>query len=149
LVNIVLTLGTLAVPFFFKLIVDQVAELFKTHNTALMRTQMWHILLILLAIQLLISVLGYYQQYLRDTLRLDTFFGLRKAMMEQSMRLSLDYYEANQAGAISDKMTQGVYEFGEWFDQLMDTALSQIFMVILAVAIITIRSPLAGLISVL
>lgn len=147
-VTTVVGVGTLAVPYAFKLIVDEVAKAATTPSSVAIQ-QIIRLLLIIGLIELAILIFEYVGEYLQDNLRLDLFFGLRKRMMEHAIKLSLDYYETHPAGSVSDKITAGVYEFGQWVDQLAQTALLQIVAIILALTVITIISPLAGLIAII
>lgn len=143
--TVVIGLGNLAVPYAFKLIVDEVSKaVTASHQVAVQRIV--QLLIILALIQVILLVFGYLQEYLEDTLRLDIFFGLRERMMKHVLRLSLDYYETHQAGKISDQMTQGIFDVGMWIDQLAQSSLLQIVSVILALVIIGVSSPLAGFI---
>lgn len=139
-------IGTLAVPYAFKLIVDEVAKAASGSSSAAIE-QIVRLLLIVGLIELAILVFEYIGEYLEDNLRLDLFFGLRRRMMEHAVKLSLDYYETHPAGTISDKITTGVYEFGIWIDDLAQTSLLQIISVVLALVVIAFISPLAGIIA--
>lgn len=151
LVVIVTTLvgvGTLAVPYAFKLIVDEVAKAATTPSSVAIQ-QIAKLLLVIGLIELAILVFEYIGEYLQDNLRLDLFFGLRKRMMQHAIKLSLDYYETHPTGSVTDKITAGVYEFGLWVDELAQTALLQIVAIILALTVITVISPLAGVIAII
>lgn len=147
IVSFVIGMCLLAVPYFFKLIVDQLSSLVTVHNPQLVAQKIIQILVVLGAVQIVLLFARYYKEYLEDNLRLDSFFDLRKMMMAHSLELSLDYYETNQAGSISDKITSGVYDFGLWLDEFIQSSLIQIFTVALAIIIIWLRSPLAGMVA--
>lgn len=147
IVTTVVGLGTLAVPYAFKLIVDEVTKAVSGSSTAATE-QIIKLLLIIGFIELVILVFEYIGEYLQDNLRLDLFFGLRKRLMEHAMKLSLDYYETHPAGTVSDKMTTGVYDFGLWIDELAQSSLLQIIAVILALTVITFISAPAGIVAI-
>jgi len=143
--TLIIGVGNLATPYAFKLIVDQVTKAVgASPQTAVDR--IIQLLAILAVIQLVLLVFGYIQEYLEDNLRLDIFFGLRDRLMRHSVKLSLDYYETHQAGKISDQLTQGIFDVGFWIDQFAQTSLLQIVSIALALIIIGMNSPLAGLI---
>jgi ABC-type multidrug transport system fused ATPase/permease subunit len=146
IVTTIVGLGTLAVPYAFKLIVDEVTKAISGSSTAAVE-QIIKLLLIIGLIELVILVFEYIGEYLQDNLRLDLFFGLRKRLMEHAMKLSLDYYETHPAGTVSDKMTTGVYDFGLWIDELAQSSLLQIIAVILALTVITFISVPAGMVA--
>lgn len=148
IVTTIVGLGTLAVPYAFKLIVDEVTRAISSGSNAAAE-QVIKLLLIVAAIELVVLVFEYIGEYLQDHLRLAFFFGLRLRLMEHAMKLSLDYYETHPAGTISDKMTTGVYDMGIWLDDLAQTSLLQIIAVILALTVITFTSPLAGLVAII
>lgn len=148
IVTTIVGLGTLAIPYAFKLIVDEVTKAITNQSTAA-ADQVIKLLLIVAAIELVVLVFEYIGEYLQDHLRLEFFFGLRKRLMEHAMKLSLDYYETHPAGTISDKLTSGVYDMGIWLDDLAQTSLLQIIAVILALTVITFTSPLAGLVAII
>ena len=147
-VTTVVGVGTLAVPYAFKLIVDEVTKAV-TGSGAGATERIVQLLIILAGVQLVLLVFGYISEYLQDNLRLDLFFGLRKRLMEHAMRLSLDYYETHPAGTISEKMTTGVYDFGIWVDDLAQSSLLQLIAVVLALTVITFVSPIAGAIAII
>lgn len=148
IVTTVVGLGTLAVPYAFKLIVDEVAKAVSGSSTAATE-QIIKLLLIIGLIELIILAFEYVGEYLQDNLRLDLFFGLRKRLMEHAMKLSLDYYETHPTGTVSEKMTTGVYDFGLWIDELAQSSLLQIIAVILALTVITFISTPAGIVATL
>lgn len=145
-VTTIVGVGTLAVPYAFKLIVDEVTKAI-SGSSAAATEQIIKLLLIIGFIELVILVFEYIGEYLQDNLRLDLFFGLRKRLMEHAMKLSLDYYETHPAGTVSDKMTTGVYDFGLWIDELAQSSLLQIIAVILALTVITLISAPAGIVA--
>jgi ABC-type multidrug transport system fused ATPase/permease subunit len=147
IVTTVVGLGTLAVPYAFKLIVDEVTKAVSSNNSVAVE-RILQLLLLVGVIQLVILVFEYIGEYLQDNLRLDLFFGLRKRMMHHAIKLPLDYYETHPTGTVTDKVTSGVYEFGLWVDQLAQSALLQIIAIILALTVITVVSPLAGIIAI-
>ncbi len=146
IVTTIVGLGTLAGPYAFKLIVDEVTKAL-SGSSAAATEQIIKLLLIIGLIELVILVFEYIGEYLQDNLRLDLFFGLRKRLMEHAMKLSLDYYETHPAGTVSDKMTTGVYDFGLWIDELAQSSLLQIIAVILALTVITLISAPAGIVA--
>lgn len=147
-VTTVVGVGTLAVPYAFKLIVDEVTKAVSGSSTAAAE-QIIKLLVIIGLIELVILLFEYIGEYLQDNLRLDLFFGLRKRLMEHAMKLSLDYYETHPAGTVSEKMTTGVYDFGLWIDELAQSSLLQIIAVILALTVITFISAPAGIVATL
>ncbi len=147
-ITTVVGIGTLAVPYAFKLIVDEVSKAIAGAGTAAI-PQIVQLLVMLAVIQLILLVFGYISENVQDNLRLDIFFGLRRRLMEHAMRLSLDYYETHPAGTISDKMTDGVYSFGIWMDDLAQSSLLQMIAVVLALTVITVVSPQAGAIAII
>jgi ABC-type multidrug transport system fused ATPase/permease subunit len=146
LVTLVVGIGTLATPYAFKLIVDEVSKAISGAGAAATQ-QIIQLLIILAIIQVVLRLFEYIGEYLADNLRLDLFFGLRKRLMEHALGLSLDYYETNPAGTISDKMTEGVYSFGIWMDDLAQNSLLQLIAVTFGLIIMLFISPLAGAIS--
>jgi len=146
LVSVGVGIGTLATPYAFKLIVDQVSAAI-TGAGSQATQKIIQLLIVLAIIQIVLRVFEYISEYLTDNLRLDLFFGLRKRLMEHSLRLSLDYYETHPAGTISDKMTEGVYSFGLWMDELAQSSLLQIIAVTFGLIIMLVISPAAGLVT--
>lgn len=146
--TVVVGVGTLATPYAFKLIIDEVTKAI-TGSGAGATQRIVQLLVILAIIQVILRVAEYIAEYLADNLRLDLFFGLRQRLMEHAMGLSLDYYESNPAGAISDKMTEGVYSFGIWMDDLAQNSLLQIIAVVFGLIIMTLISPVAGVVSII
>lgn len=146
LVSVVVGVGTLATPYAFKLIVDQVSEAISGAGAAATQ-RIIQLLVVLAVIQVVLRIFEYISEYLADNLRLDLFFGLRKRLMEHSLQLSLDYYETHPAGTISDKMTEGVYSFGLWMDDLAQNSLLQIIAVTFGLIIMLMISPLSGMVT--
>lgn len=147
IVTTIVGLGTLAVPYAFKLIVDEVTKAL-TGSSSAATEQIIKLLIIIGLIELIILVFEYIGEYLQDNLRLDLFFGLRRRLMEHAMKLSLDYYETHPTGTVTEKMTTGVYDFGLWIDELAQSSLLQIIAVILALTVIMFVSTPAGIVAV-
>lgn len=146
LATVVVGIGTLATPYAFKLITDEVSKAVSGGSSAAM-SRIVQLLIILGAIQIVQRIFEYIGEYLADNLRLDLFFGLRRRLMEHALGLSLDYYETHPAGTISDKMTEGVYSFGLWMDDLAQNSLLQIIAIVFGLVIMLFVSPAAGLIT--
>ncbi len=143
-INTLLGLGTLANPYFFKLIVDALTKVSEQPGTTL--RSIMNALLILVAVRVLVAILGYFQEAVSDLSRINIIIGLRRRLYLHSLSLSIDYYERHKAGEIMQKLNQAVYEFGNWLQVLSEDMMVRILGLLFAVVAIWLKNPWAGLI---
>ncbi|HSH31301.1 MAG TPA: ABC transporter ATP-binding protein [Candidatus Saccharimonadales bacterium] len=147
ILNTILGLGALAPPYFLKIIIDQLIAIAngQADSTSYANT----VVLALGALGLLrlaLAGVSYTQERLSDLLRLDAIIQLRRRLFEHVLKLSIDYYETHRAGEIVQRLTQSMYEFGVWLQDLSQLFLLRILTIAFSVVVVWFVHPLAGLI---
>jgi ABC-type multidrug transport system fused ATPase/permease subunit len=148
-VNTALGLGTLAAPYFLKLVIDALVAVASgsADVASQSRSLLWALGLLLIA-RLFLAFCGYLQERMSDLLRLDTIIELRKRLFDHVVNLSIDYYETHKAGETIQRVTQSLYEFGSWLQGFAEDVLLRILTIIFSLGLITWVNPLAGGISI-
>lgn len=144
IINFFLGLGFLANSYMFKFIVDALSKV--AHNPRAV-SEMARLILILAALRILIALFNFIQEILTDRSRLGVHINLRRKIFEHTLGLSIEYYENNRAGDISQQLSQGVFDFANWLFEVSQTITVQIISLFVAVVAIILKNPLAGVIA--
>jgi ABC-type multidrug transport system fused ATPase/permease subunit len=145
LLNTLLGLGALAPPFLLKVIVDELIKVTRNQGAVEIRVIVWS-LVGLGVLRVGMAATGYFQEKLSDVLRLDIIMELRGQLFAHVLELSVDYYETHKVGEIVQRITQAVYEFGVWLQDVSQTVLLRVLTIVFSVVVIWWVNPLAGLV---
>lgn len=146
LANLFIGLGTAYLPIFYKSIVDTVIQT-KGSSGALPRV--FQVLFLLGSVRLAIAVAEYFQEKLSDNIFNNTITKLRRRTFEKVVRLSIDYYEKNQVGAIVQKVSGSIQEFMHWLQSVSEDLFLSMLTVLFAVVVLTFVDWRAGLVMII
>ncbi len=146
--NTLLGLGAIAPPYLMKVVLNDLIEAARSAGLHLANGRTIVIALgAMLLLRVVLTFASYLQERLSDVLRLEAILELRRKMFEHVLGLSVDYYETTRSGEIVERITQGVYEFGIWLQDVSQAVLLRIITIILSLAVMTWVSPWAGLVA--
>lgn len=117
--NTALGIGAILPPYLLKLIIDDLNQAVRdgSQSAAAVRT----VVVALAAMALLrvgLAAASYIQERMSDMLRLESIIELRAKLFEHLLGLSVEYYESHRAGEIVERVTEGVYQFGVWLQDV-------------------------------
>lgn len=147
LISSLLGLAAVAIPYVFKLVVDQVVALSTHQSTAetVSRTLIW--CFAALAVLRVVDIIGsYFQERLVDHLWVDTIVSLRQRIFDHLSTLSLDYYEKTRTGEIMQRASNGVMEINSWLNNLTNGIMISLLQIIFIIIYLFYSAPLVGLI---
>lgn len=144
-INTLLGLVGVAIPYLFKLIVDQVAGLAQQNQATNFRILAIYFG-ILVAIRFAMILFNYYQERIGDSLWLATMTSLRSRIFHHLTTLSVDYYEKTKGGEIMQRANHGVMEVNRWLFNVAQDSLANIMQLIFILIILSLKSPIVGVI---
>jgi ABC-type multidrug transport system fused ATPase/permease subunit len=144
LISMLLSLGSTAVPLFFKYVIDQLAAIANGNTSPQIATNIIQVIAALGGLMVLSSLFGFVRERLADRLSADLLVKLNRRIFEHMMSLSIDYYERTKVGETMTKVNNAMFEFIFWLQGLTEGTLAQIMQLILATILLWYISPLIG-----
>jgi len=121
------------VPFVFRDIINQISQT-AVQPGSVGSGAIYRNLAILAVIFTAESVLGFINEKVSDTVRMNSITTLRRAIYPKLMDLSIDFIEKSRPGALAQKVNQGIFDFMEWIgtfnEWLSTTVVSSLFILI-------------------
>ncbi|ESQ80377.1 ABC transporter ATP-binding protein [Asticcacaulis sp. YBE204] len=145
----VLGFGATATPYVFRSIVNTITDLFGNrvdYDAALIAVG-WAVGAFAV-IRLFTTLFGYWQDHQSDQLWLHSISTLRRRVFETMTGLSLDYYERNRVGDITDRFGNCI-TVTQWLFQLSEGTLASILQLVFGIIVLLIKAPAVGLVMLL
>ncbi|MDC7685188.1 ABC transporter ATP-binding protein [Asticcacaulis sp. BYS171W] len=145
----VLGLGATATPYVFRSIVNTITDLFgqRVDYAAALIAVGWAVGAFAV-IRLFTTLFGYWQDHQSDQLWLHSISTLRRRVFETMTGLSLDYYERNRVGDITDRFGNCI-TVTQWLFQLSEGTLASILQLVFGIIVLLIKAPAVGLVMLL
>lgn len=132
-------------PYAFKIIIDSIVSV--TQNPSAATSVIYFALGLLLAVRLINTLFNYINQLQSTNVFFDIVNGLRTIVFRQVTRLSIDYFEKEKIGAISQRYNSTTNDVARWSYDTLSNFLPQITTVIVALVILFITNALVGIVT--
>ncbi len=137
----------LAMPKVLKYVIDHVFIAEEGVALSTRRTRLLVVLPVVLVIYLLRNGFYYLEKTRTMAVGEKAAFGLRERLLKHLHTLSIDYYQRNNPGKISARLMQDVQSIKQFLQDELDTLGRNIFLLLLAVAILLEENVLLALVS--
>lgn len=129
-------------PYAFKLIIDSISN--NSHSL------LWAVmpaLGLLLTVRMINATLNYVNQIQSHHIFYRIINGLRSAIFQQISNLSIDYFEREKLGAISQRYNTNTNDVARWAHSSVSTLVPQTMVVIVTLIVLSITNLLVGIIA--
>jgi ABC-type multidrug transport system fused ATPase/permease subunit len=145
--NGLLGLYALGIPFVYKSVVNSIVALAQHTSTMAQATRSVTIaLVILVVVSILGDVIEYYQERRSDLLFVGVMTDLRERIYAHMIKVSIDYYEQNRVGDIIQRFGFGVMEVARWVYSVVSNMLSSILAIAFIMILLWVKFPLIAFI---